>query len=314
MRRRFFYLMLKIIPKPLVHLALGIKFILSGEYIKLVRRSEENERSIRMVTGLLLQKYDDRSGSYRYKNAINKYEAKIFSQNGEDGILLYLFSMIGTPTRRFVELGIGDGRQCNTANLSINFGWNGLLVDAKAQNVSAARKYYQQNLGERAADVRILHTRASMENINEALKNNGFVGEIDLLSIDIDGNDYWLWQAIEVISPRIVVIEYNASFGNTKPITIHYDPDFSLSRAHPSGFYYGASLPALAKLAEKKGYVLLGCETAGVNAFFGRKDVLGGKLEPVPLQEAYFPHERRSARFSSSMQMQLIEHLSFQEV
>lgn len=304
----------RLAPTPLLAAAASLKFILAGDYLRLRRQLEDNERASRMTTALLLQKYDDLAGAYQSKSVINRYEAKIYSQNGEDGILLYLFSLLSTKNRCFVEFGVGDGRQCNSANLSLNFGWSGLLLEADEQKAAAARYYYQQRLAEKAAQVQVVHCKVTQANINQALAGNDLSGEIDLLSIDIDGNDYWLWQAIEVISPRLVVIEYNASLGSTDAITIPYNPDFNLRAGHPSGFYHGASLAALARLAAQKGYLLAGCESAGVNAFFVRQDVAEGKIEEISVQAAYYPHERRTARMSPAQQFDEIKHLDFQNV
>jgi len=218
---------------------------------------------------------------------INNYELKVQSQNGEDGILLFIFSRVGGTNCRFVEFGVGDGRECNTANLSLNFGWSGLLMDAEERNVAAATKYYESQLKVRANAVKVVKCLVTAENIDKILSVNGVHGEIDLLSIDIDGNDYWVWEAITVINPRVVVIEYNASFGK-ESVTVKYDPNFDRFKKHPTGFYHGASLSALTKLANSKGYILVGCESNGVNAFFVRQDVAHNRLFETSVDQAFF--------------------------
>ena len=130
----------------------------------------------------------------------------------------------------------------------------------------------------------------SVENINDVLEKAGVPKEVDMLSIDIDGNDYWIWKALDV-DARMVVIEYNASFGTEESITIKYAPDFS--REHINRNYHGASLKALTKLAKQKGMSLVGCEGSGINAFFVRDDCLTGDLEEVSPEEAYYPHRSR---------------------
>ncbi|MBN1256896.1 MAG: hypothetical protein JXA52_04250, partial [Planctomycetes bacterium] len=157
--------------------------------------------------------------------ALNEYKA--FSQYGEDGLLLYIFSQIGIANFSFVEIGIGTGRECNTAALSIYFGWHGLLIDGDADNVKLARAHYGACLGRETERVKVAPGFVTTENVNEIITQHGMAGEIDLLSIDIDGNDYWVWQAIEAVEPRTVVIEYNASFGPEKAITVPYDPAFN---------------------------------------------------------------------------------------
>jgi hypothetical protein len=240
-------------------------------------------------------------------DAINDFELKIHSQNGEDGILLFIFSQIGITDRRFVEFGVGDGSICNTANLSLNWGWSGLLMEAEAEDVESARRNYREWLGPEADRVQIRQAFITAENINELLRAEGFEGPIDLLSIDIDGNDYWIWNAIDQIEPRVVVIEYNASFGPKESVTIPYDPKFNAYAVHVSGIFHGASLAALRKLGEAKGYALVGCDSRGVNAFFVRRESLQAGLHELSEKEAWFPHSYRSRTHSTAMQEQLLE-------
>jgi hypothetical protein len=249
-----------------------------------------------------------------HRSEINKYEIMVYSQNGEDGILLYIFSKIGIKNHKFVEFGIGDGKECNTANLSIDFGWGGLLMDAVESDISAAKLYYGKLLGENVNDVKIVHCLVTVENINRVLRDNGIQGEIDLLSIDIDGNDYWVWKAITAINPRVVVIEYNASLGYEKSLAVGYDPVFDRYKKHPSGLYYGASLAALTMLAHSKGYNLIGCESNGINAFFIRNDVAKDHFSDISPREAYFPNSHTSKVFSEKRQFEITEHLDFVNV
>jgi len=276
----------------------------------LLDRLDSTERNIQCLTGLILrEKYAGIAENQDPKTEINKHELKFHSQNGEDGILLYIFSKIGTTNRRFVEFGIGDGRECNTANLSLNFGWHGLLMDAKERHVFLANQYYQSMLGQ---GVNIVQSLVTTSNINRVLQMNGFKNEIDLLSIDIDGNDYWIWEAMTVINPRVLVIEYNASIGRDNSLTVKYDPHFDRYKKHPTGWYYGASLAALTKLSNAKGYVLVGCESTGINAFFVRKDVAHGILPEVSVQEAYYPNEGQSN--ISLEQFESVKHLGFENI
>lgn len=228
---------------------------------------------------------------------INSYEYRVYSANGEDGILLYIFWRVGTTNCRFVEFGIGSGRECNTANLSLNFGWRGLLMDCDEQSVTAARAYYRRMLGKKSSRIKIVDSVVTAENLDGILLKNGVDGEIDLLSIDIDGNDYWIWKAGTSIAPRVVVIEYNASLGCEKSLTVKYDPTSLSFNNH----YAGASLAALTKLAKSKGYILVGCESMGVNAFFVRQDVAQAKLLEVSVKDAYCAsqHQRTSEQHES---------------
>ncbi len=220
---------------------------------------------------------------------INFFEARAFSQHGEDGILCHLFSELGTTDRRFVEFGVESGRECNCASLAINFGWSGLLMDGDEGNARSGRAFYRAMIPDRPEAVTFNARWITRENINDLLKDAGYTGEIDLLSIDIDGNDYWVWEAIEVVTPRVVVIEYNALFGPSRAVTLPYDPAFNRFTRHPRGLIYGASLAALAKLGRRKGYGLVGCESRGVNAFFVRDDVLREPFRAWDAETAYIP-------------------------
>jgi hypothetical protein len=238
--------------------------------------------------------------------SINDFELKIHSQNGEDGILLFLFSQIGTTDRRFVEFGAGEGRICNTANLSRRWGWSGLLMEARASDVESARRNYADWLGSDAHRVTIRRQFITAENINEVLQTEGFNGPIDVLSVDIDGNDYWVWKAIHQIEPRVVVIEYNASFGPKASVTIPYDSHFDAYKVHVSGIFHGASLAALRRLGQSKGYALVGCDSRGVNAFFIRKELLPVGLRALDEEAAWFPHADRCRTHSQARQQALL--------
>jgi len=306
---------LRIAPRRLIALASTFRLVISGDYLRMVRRLEENERSTRMLAGTMLH---DRYGNLASPGrpgqpwcSINLYEARIYSQNGEDGILLYLFSNIGARDRRFIEFGIGDGRQCNTANLSLNFGWSGLLMDIDPLHIEAAQRHYLRHLGQDADRVHILRCEVTAENVNQVLKDNGITGDVDLLSIDIDGNDYWVWGALDVVRPRVVAIEYNASLGPTHRLTVPYDPSSAKLGKHPSGLFHGASLAALAALGAGKGYVLVGCESAGVNAFFVRRDLAKGALAGISVERAYYPHHYRSTTMSPERQSEIVQHMPF---
>jgi len=281
-------------------------FIFLSDLLRIPRKLEENQKNIHTLATLILE--PDKKDL-----KINGCELKFHSQHGEDGILQYIFSKIGTTNRFFVEFGFGDGRECNTANLSLNLGWQGLLMDCDKKKVLQARYYYQKALKDKLSKVTILANLVTAENINEILLKNNIKGEIDLLSIDIDGNDYWVWQAITVIKPRVVVIEYNASFGLEKALTVKYDPDFKRYKKDPRGFYFSASLAALTKLANSKGYVLIGCDSSGTNAFYVLKETALGKFPELSLEEAYFP-SAAAKKLGGQGQDELIRSLDLESV
>jgi len=202
-----------------------------------------------------------------------------FSQNEEDGILLYLFSLIGTANKTCVELGAGDGMENNTANLIVNHGWTGLLVDGDAANVARGREFYQRCPTTFCFPPTFAQGWIDAEGIDALITTNGIHGEIDLLSIDIDGNDYWVWKAVESIRPRVVVVECHNIWTADRAVTIPYRRDFNKYDVHPD--YSGASLLALVKLGRAKGYRLVGCHRYGFNAFFVREGIAEAALPEV---------------------------------
>ncbi len=250
------------------------------------------------------------------KTAFKNAEYKIYSKHGCDGLLLYIFSKIGATNRTFVEIGIQDGRECNTANLSINFGWNGLLIEANKEWAEMARSYYKKVLGTNVNQVHVGECLVTAENINSFLDKNSMKGEIDLLSIDIDSNDYWVWEAITNINPRVVVIEYNASLGPTASITMKYDPTFQYQKFYRENpFYYGASVTALARLGTKKGYTLVTCDVNGGDTYFVRNDVCRGIFKEMSPEEAFYPNSYRlQAVGDTEAQYELIKSLDFEKI
>ncbi|HPZ14622.1 MAG TPA: hypothetical protein PLK04_10345 [Bacillota bacterium] len=241
----------------------------------------------------------------------DRYEYSLFSQNGEDGILRYLFSEIGFGSRQFLEFGF-EGTENNSLRLVLKENFSGLFIDGSKLCVD------QFNKAARASGVtraRALCAFLTVDNLEETLFDAGVPSDLDLLSIDVDGVDYWLWDSLTYVSPRIVVIEYNASFGPQRSITVPYEPDFDRVEKHPSTFYHGASLSALVKLGMKKGYSLVGCDSNGVNAFFVRDDLIKAPLGAVSPETAYRLHRSRLDRgISPEAQFDAVKGLPFVEV
>jgi len=203
------------------------------------------------------------------------YEASVYSQCGEDGVLGRIFDVIGAGNRYFVEFGAWDGQHLsNTANLRLNGGWQGLLMEGsdKADGELVKREFVDAG------------------NVNALFAKHAVPETFDLLSIDIDGNDYWIWEAVTACSPRLVIIEYNSLFGPDRAVVVPYDPEFDRHRfveaAEGGHYYFGASLQALSRLAEQKGYRLILTEPQGVNAFFPRNDV-GQEIPACDPSSAY---------------------------
>jgi hypothetical protein len=250
--------------------------------------------------------------------SIRDAEFRVFSQWGEDGIIQYLIRRVPIARKIFVEFGVENYVEANTRFLLINDNWSGLVIDGDAENIARIHReriYWQHNLTAECAFI-------TRENINELLHKNGIEGDIGLLSIDIDGNDYWVWEAVEAVLPRIVIVEYNARFGAERAVTIPYSADFVRAKADSSLIYYGASLAALEKLGKRKGYHLVGCNSAGNNAFFVRADCLGSDLPTTTSLEAFVPAKFREARnvrgellfLSPQQEAALIESLPFVEL
>lgn len=238
---------------------------------------------------------------------ISGAEFSQYSQHGEDGVLLHLFDHIGTRTQTFVEIGVGDGSESCTANLAFTWGWSGSLFEWDEDNAARATALFS------GISVSVGQASVTRENVNEIVLAAGSKGLIDLLAIDIDGNDYWIWESIEVVSPRVVVIEYNASLGPVRSVSVPYDPVFARSAEMAHGTYHGASLAALTKLGRKLGYILVGCESEGVNAFFvTREDA--GPLREQPVSQAWRPHRERIGRFSQAQQESQLSELPWVQV
>lgn len=215
-----------------------------------------------------------------------------YSQTDEDGILLYIFALVGVTSRSCVELCAGDGMECNTANLIINHGWRGLLIDGHPSRVARAREFYGRHPATRILPPTIVEVWITRSNVNEVLHRSGFSGEVDLLSLDMDGVDYWILEAITAITPRVIVLEYHDILGPDRRVTVPYSDTFDgwIHTTDGAPDYCGASLAAYVKLGEQKGYRLVGVNRLGYNAFFIRHD-LAPELPTVTPREC-FRHPR----------------------
>ena len=208
---------------------------------------------------------------------------KVYSQHDEDGIIQEIFRRIGTSARTFVEFGVETGVECNTAKLLIE-GWRGLWIEANAQACTRSAALFDAFLKDQRLMLR--QSLVNAENINGLIESARLTGDIDLLSIDIDFNDYWIWKAVEVVRPRVVVIEYNAGLRPPMSLTVPYQPN----RGADGTNFFGASLEALVRLGASKGYRVVGCNFSGSNAFFVRADLCADHfIEPATAEEHYEP-------------------------
>lgn len=228
---------------------------------------------------------------YRNENSPNSYPLSTygfsnFSQFEEDGILLYIFARIGETNRKVLELGAGSARECMSSNLIINHNWQGFLVDGSEKNRKIAFKFFSQFNNTGISQPKFLVRWIAVENINSICDDFELSGEIDLLSIDIDGNDYWILEALEKVSPRVIVLEVQNAIPATELVSRPYLATFDLhDYLGVERSFRGASISAFNFLLESRGYCLVGTSHNGVNAFFVRKDIAAGKLLTVNPQE-----------------------------
>jgi hypothetical protein len=238
--------------------------------------------------------------------AINprEHEFKVYSQWGEDGIIDYLCRMIEISEKSFIEFGVESYAEANTLFLLKHRSWRGLVIDGSTSNIDRIKGgavFWRY-------DLHAYNAFITKNNINEIITLNGFNGDIGILSVDIDGNDYWIWEAINCVKPKIVVCEYNSIFGPNAKISTPYKEDFYRTKEHHSNLYYGASISALTYLAEIRGYKLVAGNSAGNNVFFVHKDFLGPLKIQTPKQ-AYVKAGFREARSKDGN----IEGLTFED-
>ena len=226
----------------------------------------------------------------------------IFSQWNEDGIISRIVDRIPVIAKKFVELGCGDFKEANTRYLAESRHWSGLIVDGDTGNYAQILQWSHFWKYDITAKCEFIEPN----NVNEILKKNKFVGEVGLLSIDIDGMDYWVWRAIDCINPQIVVCEFNGFFGSEESVTIPYQEGFSRFDAHFSGLYAGSSLGAIQFLAKEKGYKLVALNTGMNNAFFVRSDLshLFDPSEISTIKDFRLPHFREARNESGELTFQ----------
>lgn len=213
---------------------------------------------------------------------LSQSEFKVFSQWGDDGIIQWLIEQLPIANEFFIEFGVQHYIESNTRFLLKNNNWSGLILDGNQDYIDFIKNdpiYWQHDI------IALCHF-LTKENIDNLLKENSPCEDIGLLSIDIDGNDYWIWESIHSLSPRIVVCEYNGTWGSELPLSTPYKEDFYRTQAHYSNLYFGASIQSLIHLSHEKGYVFVGTNSNGNNAYFVRKDIfhfIENKIEEVKI-------------------------------
>ncbi len=213
--------------------------------------------------------------------------AQAFSQNFEDGMIDEIFHRIGTASRQFVEIGVGDGLENNTT-LLLAQGWSGWWIEGSARQIEEIKREFRAPIASR--QLRLTAATVTAENVEKLLSDMGVPAEFDLLSVDVDRNTYWVWAALESLRPRAAVIEYNSVF----PPRVDWKVEYRADLPWNGTAYVGASLKALELLGHKLGYALVGCDLMGVNAFFVRGDLCAGKFaEPFTSENHYEPPRYR---------------------
>lgn len=218
---------------------------------------------------------------------------KVYSQNEEDGIIIEIFNRIGTTNKTFVEFGSGDGLENNTYALLFQ-DWNGLWIDGSPKNIRKIREGLPTTID--SGQLAVVESFITKDNINDLISPHIQEKEIDLLSVDIDGNDYFVWDAITCIEPRVLIMEYNARFVPPIRYCMAYDPQHMWNYTDHGGL----SLKFIEEKAAAKGYSLVGCSLSGANAFFVRNDLLAGKFEaPFTAEKHYEPARPHFAKIKS---------------
>jgi hypothetical protein len=239
-----------------------------------------------------LGRIESRQFSDLKPDQIHAAEFRVYSQWGEDGIVQHLLRYVPISNKVFVEFGVENYLEANTRFLVVKDNWNGLVMDGSEVNID----YIKRDDISWRFSLKAQQAFITRENINDLIRANGISGEIGLLSIDIDGNDYWVWEAIDVVTPTIVIVEYNHRFGSERAVTIPYRADFQRTKAHHSNIYSGASLAALCKLGTRKGYAFVGSNTAGNNAFFVRREWKPNAIPELTPTEGFVQGKFRESR------------------
>lgn len=249
---------------------------------------DQNFDDIKINQGIIISNLNKGKSTKNLKD----YEFKVFSQWGEDGIIQYLTQSIDIKNRTFIEFGVEDFFESNCRFLLMKDDWSGFVIDGSDDHINRLKNsyfYWKHDLTATCAFI-------TKENIEEILKMSGFDEDLGILSIDLDGNDFFILEAINIYSPRILICEFNPIFGGTRKISIPYQANFYRRDVHYSNLYWGASLGAMTHLAKSKGYSLVGTNTASCNAFYVRNDLLNDKVNILYPEEAFTPSNYRESR------------------
>jgi len=260
------------------------RYALRQGHEAIYRQLEELRREVEAVRAMAAVCWEKdelrRNPRYAEPKRLPRHAFQVNSQNGEDGIIREIFRRIGASGRDFVEVGVGDGTENNTAFLLAQ-GWRGFWIDADDAFFAALA-----GRADLAGALRTLVAAVDRDNAAGLLGQLGVPAEFDLLSLDIDQNTYYAWEALEGFRPRVVVVEYNAAI----PPDLAWKVRYGEKRAWDYPQNFGASLKAFELLGARLGYRLVGCDFCGVNAFFVRQDLVGDRFaEPFTAENHYEP-------------------------
>ncbi|MES2005959.1 MAG: hypothetical protein V4450_15680 [Bacteroidota bacterium] len=248
---------------------------------------EQMDTKLAQIHGMEIENYIEtnlyNNPKYDTPDKLTKFEYQAFSQFGEDGITREIFRRIGTTNQYFVEFGVEDGSETNTTYLLYK-GWKGLWIDGGAENIAAINQSCANAV--RTGQLTAIESFITAENIESIFAKGNVPQEFDLLSIDIDRNDYYIWKAITHYKPRVVIIEYNSIFRPGDHFVVDYDANAMWDKSSN----FGASLETMTQLGMEKGYRLVASSFAGLNAFFVREDVMGDHFTgPFTAENHYEP-------------------------
>lgn len=225
-----------------------------------------------------------RQPRYQEAKRLTRFGHKVYAQNDEDGIIAEIVKRLGDKIpKTFIEFGVESGVECNTLSLLVQ-GWQGLWLEGSDKYVTLINQHLAPYIS--TGKLKAAPGFVTRDNVNQLFTQHGMTGEIGLLSIDVDGNDIWIWKAVEAVKPAIVVIEYNSTWAPPLTCAQVDDPNVYWQGTN----YFGASLGALEKVGREKGYNLVGCNFSGANAFFVRADLCGDKFAaPYTAENHYEP-------------------------
>lgn len=262
---------------------------LGQRYIKITRNALDLESQNQQIQRQIVNQYRHcRSRGVKPYEKLVDAGFRVHSEFEEDGIILYVLSMIEPRSRRVVEMCCGDGNQCMATNLILNHGFTGVLFEGDPSQAAQAHKYFESKQDTKLMPPKIVGGWITRENINSLLDEHDASGEVDLLSLDIDGNDYWVLQAIRNLNPRLIVCETHDIIPSHLSLVMPYDPEFNFrSKPNLEQDFRSASLRAMTNLCRERGYRLIGSHRHGFNVFYLRNDEGGDFFPEVTIESVH---------------------------